>query len=85
MVIGKGDSYSGTSRKSTLDDVPVTVLSGLDMEFDKKDFLEEEGSSTAIKKRSTVPCGLGIQLPKYAGTAKTFWSCAFLMTSMYSV
>jgi hypothetical protein len=40
-VTGEGDSYSGTSRKSTLCDVPVTVVSGLDMELDEKEFLEE--------------------------------------------
>jgi hypothetical protein len=71
-VTGEGDSYSGTSRKSTLCDVPVTFVSGLDMELDEKEFLEEEGSSPVIKKRSAVPCGVGIQLPKYAGPAKTF-------------
>jgi hypothetical protein len=73
-VTGEGDSYSGTSRKSTLCDVPVTVVSGLDMELDEKEFLEEADSSPAliIKKRSAVPHGIEIQLPKYAGPAKTF-------------
>jgi hypothetical protein len=73
-VTGEGDSYSGTSRKSTLCDVPVTVVSGLDMELDEKVFLEDADSSPAplIKKRSAVPRGVGIQLPKYAGPAKTF-------------
>jgi hypothetical protein len=69
---GEGDSYSGTSRKSTLCDAPVTVVSGLDMELDEKRFLEEEGSSPVIKKRSTFPRGVGMQLPKYTGPVKTF-------------
>jgi hypothetical protein len=66
------DSYSGTSRKSTLCDVPVTIVSGLDMELDEKEFSEEDGSSPVIKQRSTVPLAIGIQLPKYDGPAKTF-------------
>jgi hypothetical protein len=73
-VTGEGDSYSGTSCKSTLCDVPVTVVLGLDMELDEKEFFEEADSSPAliIKKRSAVPRGVEIQLPKYAGPAKTF-------------
>jgi hypothetical protein len=73
-VTGEGDSYSGTSHKSTLCDVPVTVVLGLDMELDKKEFLEEANSSPAliIKKRRAVRRGVEIQLPKYAGPAKTF-------------
>jgi hypothetical protein len=70
-VTGEGDSYSGTSGKSTLWNVPVTVVSGLYMELDKKKILEE-GSSPVIKKRSAVPRGIGIQLLKYAVPAETF-------------
>jgi hypothetical protein len=52
------------SHKLTMCDEPVTVVSGLDMELDKKEFLEEESSSPVMKKRSSVPQGVGMQLPK---------------------
>jgi hypothetical protein len=60
---GEGDSHTGTSRKSTIMGVPLTVVSGLDMDLE-----ERELSS----KGQTVPRSVRLDIPKQLGLAKTF-------------
>jgi hypothetical protein len=45
---GDGDSHTDTSHKSTIVDVPVTVVSGLDMDLDDRD-LSSESDNISIR------------------------------------
>jgi hypothetical protein len=60
---GDGDSHTGTLHKSTIMDVPVTVVSGLDMDLDERDLLS---------KSQSFPQSVRLELLKQAGPAKTF-------------
>jgi hypothetical protein len=61
---GEGDSHTGTSRKSTLIGAPLIVVSGLDMDLDKRDLWIES---------RTFPWLVRLEIPKQLGLAKTFW------------
>jgi hypothetical protein len=60
---GEGDSQTGTFRKSTIIGAPLTVVSGLDMELDKRDL--------SVESR-TFPRSVPLEIPKQLGPAKTF-------------
>jgi hypothetical protein len=70
---GEGFPNTGTSDGSTLLGVPLTVVSGLDMDLDEPDeSITEEGQSPNTWKSRTVPRSVRYDVPKHVGPAKTF-------------